>query len=105
VKEGRDSIGSSEISNDKSPIAFRSEQQEAIDRTINHFKKGNEMLWFAKMRFGKTLSALQVVRVMDYSKTLILTHRPVVDAGWFEDLERSFMTNPIFPMARKRMGT
>ena len=30
------------------------------------------------MRFGKTLSALEVVKRMKFNKTLIITHRPVV---------------------------
>src|SRR5690606_42022776 len=67
-----------------------SEQKEAIEKTGKQFKKGNEMLWFAKMRFGKTLSALQVVKDHDFTRTLILTHRPVVDKGWFEDFGKIF---------------
>ena len=48
------------------------------------------MLWNAKMRFGKTLSALQVVKEEEFKRTLILTHRPVVDKGWFEDFGKIF---------------
>ena len=48
------------------------------------------MLWNAKMRFGKTLSALQVVKDMGLSRTLILTHRPVVDDGWYKDFNKIF---------------
>jgi superfamily II DNA or RNA helicase len=48
------------------------------------------MLWYAKMRFGKTLSALQVVKDMEYSRTLILTHRPAVNDGWFDDFNKIF---------------
>lgn len=81
VKEGRESLSSAEVSHDKSPIVFRPEQREAIEKTKKQFKKGNQMLWNAKMRFGKTLSALQEVKDMDFSRTLILTHRPVVDSG------------------------
>jgi hypothetical protein len=62
VKDGKDSLHTSEVSDSQSPIIFRPEQKEAIERTIKQFKKGDEMLWFAKMRFGKTLSALQVVK-------------------------------------------
>ena len=85
VKEGRSSLSSAEVTQEYSPIIFRPEQQEAINKTKKQFKKGNQMLWNAKMRFGKTLSALQVVKDMEFQRTLILTHRPVVDAGWFED--------------------
>lgn len=90
VKEGRDSLGAHQITEDKNPIAFRPEQKDAIDRTKKQFKKSNQMLWNAKMRFGKTLSALQVVKELAFTRTLILTHRPVVDAGWFEDFGKIF---------------
>ena len=81
VKEGKESLLPGEVAHGRSPIIFRPEQREAIDKTKRQFKKGNQMLWNAKMRFGKTLSALQVVKDMDFRRTLILTHRPVVDSG------------------------
>lgn len=62
------------------------------------------MLWNAKMRFGKTLSALQVVKDMDFSRTLILTHRPVVDSGWFEDFGKIFYDSPQFKYGSKNKG-
>ena len=46
------------------------------------------------MRFGKTLSALQVVKEEQFQRTLILTHRPVVDEGWFEDFGKIFYDSP-----------
>jgi hypothetical protein len=104
IKEGRDSLAQGEKSIDKGPIVFRPEQQEAIDKTKKQFKKGNEMLWFAKMRFGKTLSALQVVKDLDFTRTLILTHRPVVDIGWFEDFEKIFYDKPNFFYGSKKNG-
>ena len=90
VKRGETSLHPSDISHGQSPIIFRPEQQEAIDKTRKRFKKGNQMLWNAKMRFGKTLSALQVVKEEKFVRTLILTHRPVVDKGWFEDFGKIF---------------
>ncbi|WP_075967715.1 Eco57I restriction-modification methylase domain-containing protein [Parabacteroides massiliensis] len=104
VKEGRKSLSSAEVSHDKSPIVFRPEQREAIEKTKKQFKKGNQMLWNAKMRFGKTLSALQVVKDMDFSRTLILTHRPVVDSGWFEDFGKIFYDCPCFAYGSKNNG-
>lgn len=95
AKAGRKSLNPNEITEDRSPIQFRPEQREAIDRTLKRFKKGTQMLWNAKMRFGKTLSALQVVKERDdFIRTLILTHRPVVDAGWFEDFGKIFYDMP-----------
>ena len=90
VKRGETSLHPSEVTQGQSPIIFRPEQQEAIDKTRKRFKKGNQMLWNAKMRFGKTLSALQVVKEEGFKRTLILTHRPVVDKGWFEDFGKIF---------------
>lgn len=77
-------------SNEFVPIIFRPEQKEAIERTVKQFKKNNRMLWNAKMRFGKTLSALEVVKRCGYKKTIILTHRPVVNDGWYEDFGKIF---------------
>ena len=104
VKEGRESLTSAEISNDRTPIVFRPEQRDAIEKTKKQFRKGNQMLWNAKMRFGKTLSALQVVRDMDFKRTLILTHRPVVDSGWFEDFGKIFYDRKDFSYGSKNNG-
>ncbi len=90
VKEGKDSLDGKDKSEDKSPVIFRPEQKDAIEKTKKQFEKNNKMLWNAKMRFGKTLSALQVVKDMNFTRTLILTHRPVVDVGWFEDFGKIF---------------
>lgn len=104
VKEGRSSLSSAEVTREYSPIVFRPEQQEAINKTKKQFKKGNQMLWNAKMRFGKTLSALQVVKDMEFQRILILTHRPVVDAGWFEDFGKIFYDRKDFAYGSKNNG-
>ncbi len=85
VKEGRNSIdGPANIKHDI-VITFRDEQLAAIQQTTAFFTHKGKMLWNAKMRFGKTLCALEVVRQCAFRKTLILTHRPAVKDGWFED--------------------
>ena len=104
VKAGRSSLSSAEVTREYSPIVFRPEQQEAISKTKKQFKKGNQMLWNAKMRFGKTLSALEVVKDMEFQRTLILTHRPVVDAGWFEDFCKIFYDRKDFAYGSKNNG-
>jgi hypothetical protein len=104
VKEGKDSLHSSEVSETQNPVEFRPEQKDAIEKTIKQFKSGNEMLWFAKMRFGKTLSALQVVKEHQFTRTLILTHRPVVDKGWFEDFSKIFYDSPHYAYGSKNQG-
>ena len=74
--------------NKKEPIRLRDEQKNAIDSTIAHFSTGHQYLWNAKMRFGKTLCALELIRQKQYNRVLILTHRPAVRSGWFEDYHK-----------------
>src|SRR5690606_14164178 len=45
VKEGRNSLHASEVSTKQTPIVFRPEQQDAIDKTKRRFRNGNQMLW------------------------------------------------------------
>ena len=104
AKDGRTSLTSNEITKKNNPIVFRPEQREAIEKTVKQFKKGNSMLWNAKMRFGKTLSALQVVKNLNFRRTLILTHRPVVDDGWYEDFKKIFYDREDFRYGSKIRG-
>lgn len=46
------------------------------------------MLWNAKMRFGKTMTSLQLIKEEQFQKVLIMTHRPVVSDSWFEDYRK-----------------
>lgn len=86
------------------PISFRPEQKEAIEKTVRQFKKSPRMLWNAKMRFGKTLSALEVVRRMDFERTVLITHRPVVDDGWHEDFGKIFTKEDKYRYGSKKSG-
>lgn len=90
VKKSRPNLLHTNTNEENSPIIFRPEQENAIKQTIKQFKTGNRMLWNAKMRFGKTLCALQVVRESEFSKTIIITHRPIVDDGWYKDFKNIF---------------
>lgn len=84
-------------------IKFRPEQDAAIKATVEHFKKpkGKAFLWNAKMRFGKTLSGLQVAKEMGFNSTLIITHRPVVDKGWHDDFKKIFGKLPEYSYATR----
>lgn len=104
VKQGESSLHPSDVSQGKTPIIFRPEQRDAIDKTIKRFKKGNQMLWNAKMRFGKTLSALQVIKEEGFSRSLILTHRPVVDSGWYDDFKKIFFDRSDYAYSSKGNG-
>lgn len=90
VKEGKTALAGYQIANGKSPIVLRPEQEEAIKQTIKQFQFNHHMLWNAKMRFGKTLTTLELVKRMKFQKTIIITHRPDVDKGWFEDFNKIF---------------
>ena len=104
VKQGRKSLKTEDISTTENPIIFRPEQADAIERTEKQFKKGTQMLWNAKMRFGKTLCALQVAKDLQMKRTLIVTHRPVVDAGWYEDFGKIFYDCPHYQYGSKDKG-
>lgn len=90
VKNGQSCLDAGQKSQDKSPVTFRPEQLRAIEQTKKVFKKGNKILWNAKMRMGKTLSSLEVVKQLKFHRTIIVTHRPVVDDGWFDDFGKIF---------------
>lgn len=80
----------------RTPVELRPEQKTAVERAAKHFRdcrgkgKGGKFLWNAKMRFGKTLSALQLVKTLGLRRTVIVTHRPAVKASWFEDFGKIF---------------
>lgn len=104
VKQGLTSLHPGDISTTQNPIIFRPEQQAAIDKTKKVFRRGNQMLWNAKMRFGKTLCALRVARDLEMKRTMILTHRPVVDEGWFEDFGKIFYDRPDYHYGSRTKG-
>ena len=90
VKLNMDNLSGVPGETNKISITLRPEQEDAIKQTENYFKKGKTFLWNAKMRFGKTLSALELIRRMEFAKTIIITHRPVVDKNWYEDFNKIF---------------
>ena len=104
VKQGKTSLNAKDVTHSQNPIIFRPEQSEAIERTEKQFKKGAQMLWNAKMRFGKTLCALQVAKDLQMKRTLIVTHRPIVDAGWYEDFGKIFYDCPHYQYGSKDKG-
>lgn len=104
VKNNQSSLSGKEITSNRSPIVFRPEQEEAIKKTIKQYEKGNRMLWNAKMRFGKTLTALEVAKRSYFSRTIIITHRPVVEDGWYEDFNKIFYDKPDYAFGSKAAG-
>ena len=65
---------------------LRKEQREAVSQTRAYFESGGEeFLWNAKPRFGKTLTSYDLVRQMGFTKVLIVTNRPSIANSWAED--------------------
>lgn len=88
----------------KSKIVLRPEQVAAVKKTEKAFKKYTTMLWNAKMRFGKTLSALQLIKEEGYQHVLIMTHRPAVDESWFDDFVKIGMPEANYLYGSKNQG-
>jgi len=83
----------SDIQEDQKHVQYelRKEQQIAVDQTISYFLKngeGSEFLWNAKPRFGKTITAYDLVRKMQMQNVLIVTNRPSIANSWFDDFEK-----------------
>lgn len=91
VKEGQSALDSVGSTNADDHITLRPEQSLAVEKTRKNFKKNKKMLWNAKMRFGKTLTSLELIKEQKYTKVLIMTHRPVVSDSWFEDFGKMGM--------------
>ena len=82
-------------------IELRDEQKEAVAKAKYAFEAEftakrpfHKFLWNAKMRFGKTLCAMQLAKERGFKRTLIVTHRPVVNQSWKEDFKKIFQDDP-----------
>lgn len=74
---------------DGSTYQLRREQQEAVAKTKAYFASGGtEFLWNAKPRFGKTLSAYDLVVQMGFTNVLIVTNRPSISNSWADDFRK-----------------
>ena len=71
---------------EKCTYELRREQEEAAAMTAAYFAGGGtEFLWNAKPRFGKTLTAYDLICRMGLKKVLIVTNRPSIANSWAED--------------------
>lgn len=70
---------------------LRKEQQAAVEMTLGYLKdNGGEgmFLWNAKPRFGKTLTAYDLIKQMKAKNVLIVTNRPSIANSWYDDFEK-----------------
>lgn len=87
--------GDLNVENRTQDFAMRPEQRDAVEKTAHYFqearrdnqKKTPHFLWNAKMRFGKTFTAYQLSRKMEWKRVLVLTFKPAVENAWEEDLK------------------
>ncbi|MGQ7562712.1 Eco57I restriction-modification methylase domain-containing protein [Streptococcus suis] len=106
VKEGRNylNITAKESFIEEPVITLRPEQEAAVEQTQKVFKKKDRMLWNAKMRFGKTLTSLQLVKNEAFQRVLIMTHRPVVADSWFDDFKKMKMSEAGYDFGSVNQG-
>lgn len=74
-----------------SDYVLRQEQQAAVEATLAYLQNpvhGPEFLWNAKPRFGKTLTAYDLMRKMEAANVLIVTNRPAIANSWYDDFMR-----------------
>jgi len=70
--------------------SLRTEQREAIDKTKAYFTKQKiaepskvpKFLWNAKMRFGKSYTALSLAKEMDMKRILIISFKVEIKDSW-----------------------
>ena len=74
---------------------LRQEQDEAVTKTFAYFNshENSEFLWNAKPRFGKTLSAYDLVKRLGVTNVLVLTNRPAVANSWYDDFDQFIAGN------------
>lgn len=100
VKEGRSALSQTQPVSTvvpKTQIKLRFEQDENVKKTINIFKRYDTMLWNCKMRYGKTVTAYELIKRQAYQKVIVITHRPAVEDGWGTDHDLMFAgTNHLF---------
>lgn len=89
-KDGRSDLSPSEKPHMDETITLRAEQVAAVAKTQSVYRKSDRMLWNCKMRFGKTVTAYELIKREGYQKSIVVTHRPVVVKGWREDHDKIF---------------
>lgn len=85
--EFRSNRGIVDSQNEIIPYTLRNEQAIAVEKTKEYFQSGmgNEYLWNAKPRFGKTLSVYELCKKIDAHNVLIVTNRPAIANSWYSD--------------------
>ena len=77
------------VTEERHTYELRREQEAAAAMTADYFARGGtEFLWNAKPRFGKTLTAYDLICRMGFRKVLVVTNRPSIANAWAEDFQK-----------------
>ena len=92
VKQGQKSLiaEKTDSSSFKPAITLRKEQRENVDYTSKILQTYDTMLWNCKMRYGKTVTAYELIKRQGYQKVIVITHRPAVEDSWGSDHDLMF---------------
>lgn len=106
VKEGKSYFDTETAAE---PLDLHPHQRSAVDETLITLNDGTlefpkRMLWNAKMRFGKTIAAYSYAKEADLERVLVITHRPDVNASWFEDFKKLQLSRDGWRYGSKRNG-
>ena len=72
-------------------IHLRPEQNEAVFQTQKVFQTRKKMLWAAKPRFGKTITAYALIKTLGYQDVLVMSHQVSAFAEWLSDFKKMNM--------------
>lgn len=71
-------------------IKLRKEQSDNVEKTMEIFKTQDTMLWDCKMRYGKTVTAYELIKREGFKRVIVITHRPAVEDSWDTDHDLMF---------------
>ena len=74
----------------KPKIVLRDEQDRNVRYTMSIFERYDTMLWDCKMRYGKTVTAYELIKRAGFKKVIVITHRPAVEDSWGSDHKLMF---------------
>lgn len=83
-------INSNQAVENKKEIILRAEQADNVAKTMSIFRNNDTMLWDCKMRYGKTVTAYELIKRMGLKRVIVVTHRPAVEDSWDTDHDLIF---------------
>lgn len=66
-------INSYQVLENKKEITLRTEQADNVAKTMSIFRNNDTMLWDCKMRYGKTVTAYELIKRMGLKRVIVVT--------------------------------